>query len=338
MTKEKAILWFFVLFLASMAVFGIYAAFQGHWVWWTIAAVCLLIPLGFLVVGLRVVRPEERFVIELLGSFHGIKKSGLVWICPILMQVRAITGTWQQTVALFEEPIKIDFRDGSATPKGAEVFVKIRDPDTLYDAGGERHTGVYRTIYKVKNWREALRDLIENFVRSYLNSLTIDEGITKKKAGFDLRNSFPKKERERMEDSLAIWGLELLQVTVQDFDLDPEIVQARGEVQKRIREAEAAGHEKRIRAFETMGALIQMIAEAMGMSYEEVQAEVRSNTEMGSRLKNFAENLITRRMSIDGKALTDVRVDSGGDLAPLLALIAAAKQIPGGGSSEGGKA
>ena len=242
MTKEKAILWSFVLFLAGLAVFGMYAAFQGHWIWWTIAGVCFLIPSVFFVAGLRKVRPEERFVIELLGGFHSIKKPGLTWICPILMQVRAIISIWQQTVNLFVEPITIDFQDGSATPKGAEVFVKVKSPDIPYDAGGKSHTGVYRAIYGVRNWRDALRDLIENVIRSHLNSLTIDEGITKKKAGFDMRNSFPKEERDRMENSLAIWGLEALQVIVQDFDLDPEIVKARGEVQKRKREAEAAGH------------------------------------------------------------------------------------------------
>ncbi len=176
-------------------------------VWFIFVIVAVIVI--FVLIGVKAVQQQERRLVEFFGKYIRTLKPGLGWILPGLMKIRASISTWEQTIPLFETPVTVDFQDGSATPKGAEVFVRIKNPDIPYDAGdGKMETGVYRAIYEIKNWRTAIRDLVENAIRSYLNSLTIDKGITKKAAGFDLTNRFPKKEKERITNALDIWGFE----------------------------------------------------------------------------------------------------------------------------------
>jgi regulator of protease activity HflC (stomatin/prohibitin superfamily) len=273
-------------------------------------------------------------VVELFGRYIWTLQPGLQWILPWVMEIRATIAVWEQPVRLFESPIKIGFRDGSATPKGAAVFVRMQDPDHPYPLPGEAEgfTGVYRAIYLIANWRVAVRDLIENALRSYLNGLTIDEAITMAKAGYDLTTTtpelgLPNHEIERIRGVLSGWGFELMRITITDFDLEPDLVAARGEVQKRERAADAARHEARIRALETTRTLIEMMSQFMGLTPEQVQQRIAGNQALQDRFQAIAEDLVSRQVSIAGKALTDIRVVGGDDLARgIMSVVSAIKK------------
>lgn len=283
----------------------------------------------FLLVGLRSVKEQERWVIELFGKYLMTLKPGIRWIFPGAMKVRAKLGIWEQTIPLFVKPIKIDFKDGSATPQGANAFVRVNSPDDPYSVRGDKpRTGVFRAIYNIKNWRIAIEELAENASRSYLNSLTINVGLTEKGAGFDLTNKFPGEEQERIKNALSDWGWELTRITITDLDLEKELVEARGRVQIQEKQAEAAKYEREKIARETVGALVQMMAEATGIEFKDMQKKVGQDSELQKEIMIFAQELITRQMSIKGKSLSDIRVSGGGGSIEqgLLTIIAALKE------------
>jgi len=277
---------------------------------------------------------QERFAIERFGGFSRSVGPGPVFALPLIERIRAILNVWEIEIKLFEEPVMIDFHDGSAAPKDARAFVRVHSPDQPYDArDGISETGVYRAIYIAEDWRTMIGDRVENALRSYLNGLTIDEGITAAKAGYDLtrRKRIPRGELNGLKGDIARWGFDLNTVTVGDFDLDPELVKARGELHRAQREMEAATQVRVTRARETMGTLIQMMAEVTGRTFEQVQQEVATNDELQERLRQFAEEVVTRRMSIDGKALMDIRTSGGGDIEQVaMRLIAATRGAAGG--------
>lgn len=300
--------WLLVGLFVVFIVVTIFFLFLHKWFFLIESGVILV----FFVSGLRIAHEEERFVVEFLGSFWEIKGPGLIWIFPLLMRIRAIVSVWEQTLILFSQPIKVDFKDGSATPKGVRALVRIKNPDTPYSIPGEltKKTGCYRAIYEVDNWRKKSIELIENATRSYLATLTIDEVLPERKGGYDLLdNRIPDNEKERIKNTIEKWGISLLNVYITDFDLDESIIKARENVQKKKRESEVAEQEKIIRARETIGSLIQMFAEFTGRKYEEVQGEIKNSPELKEMLSDFARELITRRMSIDGGSLTDIRVN-----------------------------
>lgn len=315
------------LVVLGIVLIGVYVSIQLM-----MTIIIFIVLATFFIKGLAIVHQEERMVVEFFGSFYKTKKPGLRWNFLYVVTARAFVPIWEQTLTLFGEPIKIDFKDGSATPKNVEAFVRVKKPDNPYNLPGEeeKRDGVYRVIYHVDNWRKRTTELLENAVRSYLATLTIDEALTRQRGGYDLlgANRIPSTEKNKIKKALERWGLDLLRVTVTDFDLEPDLVKARGEVHKRKRAVEAAEQERKVRAFETTGALIQMIAESTGKSPEEIQQEINSDPELKKSFMSFSEELITRQMSIDGKALTDIRIQGGGDIQGLLTLIAAAKAIP----------
>jgi len=291
-----------------------------------------LIFIFFGLIGLNVIHQEERMVVELFGRFYKIKKPGLRWVCPFIMSKRAVVSIWEQTLSLFKAPIKIDFKDGSAVPKGVTAFIKIKNPGTPYKLEGEDRPapGVFRAIYYVNDWRMKATELLENAVRSYLATLTIDEALIEKRGGYDLLtvNRIPKSEKGKIKEALERWGLDLIRITVTDFDLDPTLVKARGDLQIRKRAADVADWEKIIRAKKTVGALIEMVAVSTGKKPEEIQKEISEDSAKEKEFIKFSQELITRQMSIDGKSLTDLRVEGGGDIRPLLTLITALKRVP----------
>lgn len=103
-----------------------------EWVIW--------IGFGFLVVwvlsGIRYVPQGERWPVELFGRYCWTLTPGLKWYLPGTMRIRAKIDVRDQKIPLFESPIKIDFQDGSAIPKGAEAIVRVKSPDERYGPPG----------------------------------------------------------------------------------------------------------------------------------------------------------------------------------------------------------
>jgi regulator of protease activity HflC (stomatin/prohibitin superfamily) len=337
-----------VLILTSLLVglvglIGLILLVSGNWISGGICfSVFVLIFIIFGLGGLKTAHHEERFVIEFLGRFFKIKGPGLFWICPFVMKVRAVVSLWEMSLKLFEEPVKIDFKDGSAIPKGVEAFMKIKSPDNKYIVLGEsqegeegkKFSGVFRAIYFVDNWREKTTELLENAVRSYLATLTIDEALPQRRGGYDLltQNKIPGQEKKRIKKTLEGWGLDLLRVAVTDFDLDTEVVQARQEVQKRLRQTEVAEFEKIVRSKETIGSLVQMISESTGREYKDIQNEINENPEFRKELTDFAKDMISRSTSLNKGALTDIRVSGAQGIEKgLLEIISLWKNSIGGG-------
>lgn len=307
---------------------------------WILLALVVVVVV-FVLSGIKIVRQQERCIIELFGRYYKTLRSGLNWIFPWIMRVRAVVPTWELPLFLFEQSPKIDFKDGSAVPKGAVVFVKMKNPDTGYgDTDGEKETGAYRAIYEIANWRVAIRDLVENALRSYLNGLTIDEAITMARAGYDLvtadpDSGLPNHQIERIKGVLSGWGFELMRITITDFDLEPELVNARDIVHIRQRAAVAARFVAQQRAEESVGALIEMLAISRGRTAEEIRKEIDKDKELKKEFLAIAKDLITRRMAIDGQSFVDIRVEGTEGLEKtILDLLAVGKRMPKGGGED----
>ncbi len=344
---KRSIILIIIISLCILGVIGFNLLLSGNWVSGSIyTGIFLIFFVFFGLKGLKVIHEEERAVVEFFGKFYNIKKPGLVWVCPVVEKIRKTISIWEQSLELFKNPIKIDFQDGSAAPKGVKGFIRVRKPDTEYlseeeikeGKGDEKaQTGVYRIVYYINDYKDKVIEILENAVRSYLATLTIDQALPERRGGYDLltENRIPEEEKARMKNTLEGWGLDLLRITVTDFDLGPKIVEARDEVQKKLRQTEVAEYEKIIRAKETVGSLIQMLAESTGKEYEEIQKEVESNTELKNTIQSFSKELITRRMSIDGKALTDIRVDGAQGIEKGLLEIMALWKAKVGSGNEG---
>lgn len=262
----------------------------------------VLLGLFLLFKGVRIVQEEERMVTEFLGSFHRIKGPGIRFNFPGIIRERARVSVWEQTVDLFEESIKIDFKNGSAAPKNARAFVRIKEnPDDIY-----------RVIYAVRNWRLQLTDLLENALRSYLNSMTIEEGLERGRAGYDFIQALPKTRRDGVLKAIQAWGIELKRVTVEDFELDETVIKAREDVLRAERAQAAAEHQAVQRALQSGGVHGEIVRILTGDPY-------RYSREDAERL---AREYVLYLQGTETGRIIDWR--GGGDLESMVARIIAA--------------
>lgn len=284
--------------------------------------------LGFLLRGLRNVPEEQRWAIQLLGKYYTTVGPGLVWICPFLMEAREAVSLWEQRYPLFEKPIKIDFINGSATPKDAFAFVQLigaqlrleaKTPQEQTAAETAVRINVYKMVYAIKNVKGAATSLVENAIRSYLNSLTVEQGITEGRAGYDLIQKMEKETVDGIKSALANWGIELHKVIVADYDLDPAIIEAREAVLKAERAAVAA----RSRA-------LQKALESGGMHGEIKKILVDTYKYPPEEAEKLAQQYVQYWKGSEEKVMTHWKFEGGEGILPeiakIVAIIEAAKK------------
>ena len=130
-----------------------------------------------------------------------------------------------------------------------------------------------------------------------------------------------------------------IQLTIKEIKLPPELEKVLPEVDRQRLEAEAAPFEAKQRAIETIGSVIEMMAGTRGKTPEEIQKLIDGDDDLKKEFLRMSEDLIKRRMAIDGKSFVDIRVDGAEGLEKLvLSALAAWQRIPkGGGAREQSK-
>lgn len=276
--------------------------------------------------GFHKIPQEERWIIEWLGRFQRQAGPGLIWTPPFFEEIRGRVSIRELQLPLFEQSMKLDFKNGSATPRNTFGFVKVLKPDQP-DRYGE--TGVYKLTYAIEDWRRAATALLENAVRSYLSSLTIEEGLEMGRLGYNLlekdsagHECLPRQEVSIIKRSLSGWGLQLTKITLGDLDLDPALLRAREELFRKQQAEKMAILERGIRTQETSGALVDMLAEAWGITQEEVQSRL-NDPALQEWTREEILGLIRRRMAIngDGKGFMEISVPDGTTPEGLIALL-----------------
>lgn len=279
---------------------------------------------------------ESRAVVERFSKFSRVLQPGLRCILPFgIERIRANMPVWQMTMPLFQSPIQIDFSDGgSAAPAGAEAWVRIFNPDKDYSVDGDpSRNGVFRALYGVANWRTATQAAAEHALRGYLGTQTLQEILqtTNAQTGFDLLTLLTQPQGDELKKVFKGLGFEVLRITVQDFNLSPEVLAARRQVMESQRQADAAAFRRRTRSQETMGAVVQMVGDAVGMTYDETQQWLARHPEQWQSVIDLATKLVLRQMSVDGNSLKHFVLDGGESLAGGISAIA--QMIQGGVAS-----
>lgn len=263
MTKEGLIVRIVEVLLALIALTGVIMFALGGW-WWIPAIVCLSASAGFFFSGLKSIPEEKRWIIEVFGSYWDAKGPGLQWIMPGIMKVREAVSVWEQRYPLFEREIKIDFLNGSATPRDAYVYVQCNIGGPDFDPDAPR-----KMVYEIKNLKEAVDTLVESALRTFWNGLGVDTGIKFGRGASNLLEEIKEipnlrklteeeikqieaEEREVSQPEIRTtletrsgekwiedlqkvvrdWGLKITKITVGDWDLDEVIIQARESVFK----------------------------------------------------------------------------------------------------------
>jgi len=232
---EKAIYLFLFLVDPALFIVCLFLGFFSAYFWFIFCGVLGFVEFFIIKKGFKRVTQEERLLIETFGRYDGVKGPGLVFVLPFIQKVRACLLLWEFPIDLFPENPRIDFKDGgTAELIDPKVWLKIKGEDEK-----EKEESMVKMVYNVQNFELAVRELIENALRSYLNSLTIEEVIEKRRAQesgsslwwANVRQFYKNKQKENeLVETLENWGLEVVRITISDFSWDKKVVAARERV------------------------------------------------------------------------------------------------------------
>jgi regulator of protease activity HflC (stomatin/prohibitin superfamily) len=170
--------------------------------------------------GIRIVRPTHRGLIERFGKYHHFAMPGFHWIIPLVDMMYRINITEQMVNA---EPQEIITNDNLNAKVDAQVYFKVREDED----------NVKCSQYNVNSYQYQIVNLARTTLRNIIGTLTLKSA---------------NSERGRINDELhktlmvetAKWGIEIVRTELKEIDPPKDVQETMNKVVKAENEKVAA--------------------------------------------------------------------------------------------------
>ena len=212
-----------------------------------VVALFIVLAIALIVIaslGIRIVRPYERGLIEMLGRYQRTVDSGLSWILPF---VQRLTKVDMRERVIDVPPQEVITKDNVVVTVDAVIYFEATDPVKLK--------------YNVGNFQLAVTKLAQTNLRNVIGDLDLDAALTSR----ELING---KLRQILDDATDKWGTRVVRVEIQRIEPPPDVTEAmhrqmKAERDRRANVTEAEGF-KRSAILRSEGLKESQILEAEG--------------------------------------------------------------------------
>lgn len=221
----------------------------------------------YVAMGVKIVHPYQKGVVEQLGRYKGTVEPGLRLIYPFVQRIRTVDMREQ---VIDVPPQEVITEDNVAVSVDAVVYFEPTDPRRL--------------LYNISNFVLAVTKLAQTNLRNVIGEMTLDEAFTS-------RERVNVALREILDDATDKWGVRVVRVEIQRIDPPQDVMHAMHEQMKAERtrravvtEAEGAREAAVTRAEgEKAAAILQAEGQAQAMrtraEAEQYQKEVVASGE-----------------------------------------------------------
>lgn len=175
-----------------------------------IALIVLL--LAFIIVyvamGVRIVRPYQKGVVEQLGRYKETVDPGLRIIKPVLERLRTVDMREQ---VIDVPPQEVITEDNVAVSVDAVIYFEPTDPQRL--------------LYNISNFILAVTKLAQTNLRNVIGEMSLDEAFTS-------RERVNAALRQILDDATDKWGVRVVRVEIQRIDPPQDVMNAMHEQMK----------------------------------------------------------------------------------------------------------
>ncbi len=176
--------------------------------------------LFFFLIGIRIVRPMDRGLIERLGKYNRFAGPGFHWIIPIIDRMYQINITERMIDA---EPQEIITNDNLNAKVDAQVYFKVKaDEDS-----------VKKSIYNVNDYQYQIVNLARTTLRNIIGTLTLRSANSE-------RNKINSSLHEILKEETMQWGLEIVRTELKEIDPPRDVQETMNKVVKAENEKIAA--------------------------------------------------------------------------------------------------
>ena len=184
--------------------------------------VYILVPLVilFLLLGIRIVRPTHRGLLETLGKYSKFAQPGFHWIVPGIQRMYKVNITEQMVNA---EPQVIITNDNLNATVDAQVYFKVRaDEDS-----------VKNSQYNAQNYKYQIVNLSRTTLRNIIGTMSLKSANSERgKINTDLQQT--------LEIETGNWGIEIMRTELKEIDPPKDVQETMNKVVKAENEKIAA--------------------------------------------------------------------------------------------------
>ncbi len=164
--------------------------------------------LAYAAAGVRIIRPYQRGIVEMLGKYQQTVDPGLRIIIPFVQTIRPVDMREQ---VIDVPPQEVITADNVAVSVDAVIYYEPTDPQRL--------------VYNVANFILAVTKLAQTNLRNVIGDLQLDESLTS-------RDKINVALREILDDATDKWGVRVVRVEIQRIDPPPDVMSAMHEQMK----------------------------------------------------------------------------------------------------------
>jgi len=175
---------------------------------------------GFIFLGIRIVRPTHRVLIEFLGKYQKYGGPGLYWIIPGIQKLYAVNITEKLVDATRQEIITSDNLNAFVD---AQIYFKVKDSEA----------DVKASQYNVFNYEEQIVALARTTLRNIIGGMTL-------KTANSERNTINLNLAEALTHETASWGIEIVRSELKEIQPPEDVQETMNKVVKALNEKTAA--------------------------------------------------------------------------------------------------
>ncbi len=181
----------------------------------------IIIPVVLIfLMGIRIIRPTHKGLIERLGKYHRFAEPGFHWIIPGIERLFRVNITEQMVNA---EPQEIITNDNLNAKVDAQVYFKVKS-----DEGS-----VKGSQYNVNNYSWQIVNLARTTLRNIIGTLTLKSANSERgRINADLHRTLLEETRS--------WGIEIVRTELKEIDPPKDVQETMNKVVKAENEKIAA--------------------------------------------------------------------------------------------------
>ena len=185
---------------------------------------------------IRILPEYERGVVFRLGRVTGLRGPGLIFLIPVVDQLRRVS---LRTVTMDVPPQDIITRDNVTVRVNAVTYFRVMDP--------------LKAVLEIEDFRYATSQIAQTTLRSNIGQATLDELLTN-------RDEINQSLQQTIDELTDPWGIKVSLVEVKDVELPDSMRRAMA------RQAEAE-RERRAKVIHALGEkeAAETLADAAGL-------------------------------------------------------------------------
>ena len=180
----------------------------------------IALPLLLFAMGVRIVRPTHKALIERLGKYRKLAEPGFHWIIPGIDRLFLVNITEQMIDA---DPQEIITNDNLNASVDAQVYFRVKSDEE----------SIKGSTYNVNNYKWQIVNLARTTLRNIIGTLTL-------KSANSERGKINKELHETLDKETKTWGIQIIRTELKQIDPPKDVQETMNKVVKAENEKIAA--------------------------------------------------------------------------------------------------